>query len=61
MVSEYRNKISEEKIDEYFAGLDDGSITPEEFKTEEPEYEPEEESEAEPTETPASLFNAEGL
>ncbi len=63
MVAEYRQKIADEKIDDYFAGLDNGTITPEDFKTEEPveeepEVEPEKESEPVVLE---SLFNVEGL
>ncbi|MDO4889206.1 MAG: hypothetical protein Q4A25_00725 [Candidatus Saccharibacteria bacterium] len=63
MATEYRQKIVDEKIADYFAGLDNGTIAPEDFKTEEPveeepEVEPEKESEPVVLE---SLFNVEGL
>lgn len=66
MVAEYRQRIVDEKIDDYFAGLDNGTITPEEFKVEEkvenvneePEIESEEESEPVVLD---SLFNVEGI
>lgn len=35
MVADYRQRIINEGIDAYFAGLDDGTITPEDHKTDE--------------------------
>lgn len=65
LAANYSQKIIDEKIDEYFAGLDDGTITPEDYKTKEPEKEPEEEpadsEEPEEESTTESPFNAEGL
>ena len=76
MVASYQQRIIDEKIPEYFAGLDDGTINPEDYKAEKDESNieedagevdsapgAEEDSTAEPEETQPlnSLFTAEGL
>lgn len=72
MVASYQQRIVDEKIPEYFAGLDDGTINPEDYKTKNDSDDnsaPEEleedgsTSEEEPEETHPldSLFTAEGL
>ena len=63
MVSTYRQKIVDEKLNDYFAGLDNGTITPEDYKTEKPEEHPAEEPEEDDSENsaPENPFNAEGL
>lgn len=61
MVDSYRQKIVDEKIDEYFAGLRNGTITPQDYKSGSDTNQNHSDGGQEDKPSPENLFNTEGL